>query len=56
MTEKFYGTIDSQNKLEMNDPFFHNNWQTGDLLMVTKNNNGTISFTKVKAEIQYEAK
>ena len=48
MTVKFYGTIDSQNNLEMDVPFFRNNWEHGDLLQVTRPGNDTISFRKVK--------
>lgn len=48
MTVKFYGTIDQKNNLEMNAPFFRNNWEDGDLLQVTRLDNGAIFFRKVK--------
>ena len=42
MTVKFYGTIDQKNNLEMDVPFFRNNWEDGDLLQVTRPGNDTI--------------
>ena len=53
--EEFYGTIDATNGLEMNESFIHNNWESGDLLMVTKNDNGTIIFAKVTVNVEFKA-
>ena len=53
MAEEFYGTIDATNGLEMNESFIHNNWESGDLLMVTKNDNGTIIFAKVTVDVEF---